>query len=121
LQNQLAADHRPRCDPFWDQGEGIEALIAICPRSGFRQPRGGPGRGVAQHVVRRAELDRLPDPPAPRATRIIHVGDRVSAMMPYNLEVLATYRGRVDAEWMLSASGNHIATCGLSEKRRGCG
>jgi hypothetical protein len=43
-------------------------------------------------------LVRLPDPPPPRATRIIHIGDRVPAMMPYNLEVLATYRGRVDAE-----------------------
>jgi hypothetical protein len=28
--------------------------------------------------------------------------------LPYNIEVPATYKGRLAAEWMLPASGKHI-------------
>ena len=41
--------------------------------------------------------------------------------MPYNLEVLATYRGRLGAESMLPSSGNALATCGLPGIRLGSG
>ena len=47
----------------------------------------------------KAQLVRLPE---------WRVGETRPVTMPYNLEVLATLKGRLDAEWMLPTSGNHI-------------
>lgn len=50
-----------------------------------------------------AQLVRLPSDFPP-----LILGGRYLATMPYGLEVLATYRGRLEQEWMLPTSGNHI-------------
>jgi hypothetical protein len=50
----------------------------------------------------RAQLVRPDSLPSPVP------GRQYLATMPYNVEVLATYRGRLDAEWMLPQSGNAI-------------
>jgi hypothetical protein len=47
----------------------------------------------------RAQLVRLPE---------WRIGEQRPVMMPYNLEVLATYRGRLGSENMLPSSGNML-------------
>jgi hypothetical protein len=55
----------------------------------------------------RAVLVKLP-PPKAHLVRLpeCKVGERRPVMMPYNVEVLATYKGQLAAEWMLPSSGN---------------
>jgi hypothetical protein len=58
--------------------------------------------------VRRAELVKSPQPPAPRAIRILHPGDSVPVTMPYGLQALAQIKGVLDSIDQLPTSGNHI-------------
>ena len=44
----------------------------------------------------------------PRRLPEWRVGETRPVMMPYNFEVLATYKGRLAAEWMLPQEGNAI-------------
>ena len=55
----------------------------------------------------RAELIKLP-PPRAQLVRLPEwrIGEQRPVMMPYNLEVLATYRGRLGSEELLPSSGN---------------
>ena len=59
----------------------------------------------------RATLVKLPEY-APRAQLLRlpewRIGEARPVVMPYNLEVLATYRGRLGAESMLPSSGNAL-------------
>jgi len=57
----------------------------------------------------RAVLVKLPPPRA----QLVHlpewrIGERRPVMMPYNIVALATYKGRLAADWMLPSSGNQI-------------
>jgi hypothetical protein len=64
---------------------------------------------IAAHRVARATLVKLP-PFRDQLIRLPQWGIRETrpVMMPYNIEVLATYRGDLDFEWQLPTEGNHI-------------
>ena len=57
----------------------------------------------------RATLVKLP-PPRAQLVRLPEwkFGEERQLIMPYGLKVLGRYKGRLDAEWMLPASGNAI-------------
>jgi hypothetical protein len=59
-------------------------------------------------ALRRAELVKSPEPPAPRAIRILHPGDSVPVTMPYRIQVLATVRAALSSTDQLPTSGNHV-------------
>jgi hypothetical protein len=51
---------------------------------------------------------KLPPPRAQLVSSEWKVGEIRAVMMPYNLEVLATYKGRLASEEMLPQGGNAI-------------
>ena len=57
----------------------------------------------------RATLVKLP-PPGAQLVRLQEwrIGEQRPVTLPYNVEVLTTYKGRLPAEWMLPASGNQL-------------
>src|SRR5262249_29889803 len=72
---------------------------------------------IAQHpeqfpykdAAPRASLVKLP-PPRAQLVRLPEwkVGEQRPVMMPYHLEALATYRGRLESQDMLPSSGNQL-------------
>ena len=64
---------------------------------------------IGQRTAPRATLVKLP-PPKAQLVRLPEwrVGETRPVMMPYNFEVLATYKGRLGSESMLPSSGNAL-------------
>jgi hypothetical protein len=102
---------------LWHQQEAERARAKAISQPLAPQPTPTPGPTVstgreyfANHPrAPRAELFKLP-PPRAQLIRLRQwkVGETRSVMMPYHLEALATYRGRLESQDMLPSSGNQL-------------
>ena len=77
-------------------------------------PTPGPARSWQEYIANnppapRATLVKLP-PPRAQLVRLPEwkVGEQRPVMMPYHLEALATYGGRLESQDMLPSSGNQL-------------
>ena len=77
-------------------------------------PTPGPARSWQEYIANnppapRAALVKLP-PPRAELVRVPDwkPGEERQLTMPYGLKVLGRFKGRLDAEWMLPASGSQI-------------
>jgi hypothetical protein len=91
--------------------EHSKAILAAPPTPGGRADGTAYGKAgvIGQRAPPRAVLLKLP-PPRAELIRLPEwrIGEERPVMMPYNLVVLATYKGRLASQEMLPSSGNQL-------------